>query len=165
MARERLKADDQSETSLLDRRSYLKLAGTAAAAVAGGSATATAAGSPVGYGHGGFGQMPYGGGSPGESNSAPTVESFDLSKSERLGDDRMFSVEWAVADADGDLDVVEVVVHEGLADVNFAVQDVSGGSASGWEIFEFPVGTTVEVTLRAKDSSGEVTKKTQTLSL
>lgn len=168
MARERLQADDQSEASLLDRRSYLKMAGTAAAAVAAGTGTATAAGPSVGYGEGKFGQMPYGGGdgSPGGSSpSAPTVERLDVSKSEKLGDDRMFSVKWAVADADADLDVVEVVVHEGLADVNFTVEDVSGGKASGWELFQFPVGSTLEVTLRAKDDADEVTKKTETVSL
>lgn len=166
MARERLEADDPSEASLLDRRSYLKMAGTAAAAVAAGSANATAAGQSVGYGEGQYGQMAYGGGtSGGPSESAPTVERFDVSTSERLGDDRMFSVNWTVSDAGADLDVVEVVVHEGVTDVNFSVLDVSGGRASGWELFKFPVGSDLDVTIRAKDATDKVAKKTQTLSL
>lgn len=166
MARERMKADDTAETSLLDRRSYLKMAGTAAAAVAAGSGSATAASSTVGFGEGQYGQMPYGGGSSdGSSGSAPTIDKFTLSKSEQLGDDRMFSVNWEVADPDADLDVVEVVVHQGVDDVNFSVQDVSGDSASGWELFQFPIGSTLDVTLRAKDATNKVTKDSQTISL
>lgn len=161
MARERLKADDEAETSLLDRRSYLKLAGSAAAAVAAGSGSATAA-ETYGYGEGGYGQMAYGGGS---AESAPTVERFDISKSEELGGDRQFSVRWAVADADGDLDVVEIVVHEGQADVNFAVADVSGSEGSGWQLFQFPVDSTLDVTIRAKDQGDRVVKQSQTITL
>jgi len=161
MAREQLKADDETETSLLDRRSYMKLAGSAAAAVAAGSGSATAA-EPVGFGEGGYGQMAYGGGA---AESAPTVERFDVSKSERLGDDRMFSVKWAVADADADLDVVEVVVHQGTADVNFSVSDVSGTKDSGWDLFQFPVDSTLDVTLRAKDEGDRVVKQSKTISL
>lgn len=161
MARERLQADDEAETSLLDRRSYLKLAGSAAAAVAAGSGSASAAES-AGFGEGGYGQVAFGGGA---AASAPTVDRFDVSKSEQLGDDRMFSVKWAVADTDGDLDVVEVVVHEGAADVNFSVTDVSGQSGSGWDLFQFPVGSTLDVTLRAKDEGDRVVKESQTITL
>ncbi|WP_128478765.1 hypothetical protein [Halorussus pelagicus] len=161
MARERLQADDEAETSLLDRRSYLKLAGSAAAAVAAGSGGASAA-EPVGFGEGGYGQMSFGGGA---AASAPTVDRFDVSKSEQLGDDRMFSVRWAVADSDGDLDVVEVVVHEGAADVNFSVTDVSGQRGSGWDLFQFPVGSTLDVTLRAKDEGDRVVKESQSITL
>jgi hypothetical protein len=162
MARERLKAhDDEEETSLLDRRSYLKLAGSAAAAVAAGSGSATAAES-VGFGEGGYGQVAFGGGA---AESAPSVERFDVSKSEQLGEDRMFSVKWAVADTDGDLDAVEVVVHEGAADVNFSVTDASGKSQSGWDLFQFPVGSTLDVTLRAKDEGDRVVKQSQTITL
>jgi len=161
MAREQLKADDETETSLLDRRSYMKLAGSAAAAVAAGSGGATAA-EPVGFGEGGYGQMAFGGGA---AESAPTVERFDVSKSEQLGDDRMFSVKWAVADADADLDVVEVVVHQGTADVNFSVSDVSGTNDSGWDLFQFPVDSTLDVTLRAKDEGNRVVKQSKTITL
>ncbi|UPV76308.1 hypothetical protein M0R89_19285 (plasmid) [Halorussus limi] len=161
MAREQFKADDEAETSLLDRRSYLKLAGSAAAAVAAGSGGATAAES-AGFGEGGYGQVAFGGGA---AESAPTVQRFDVSKSEQLGDDRMFSVKWAVADTDADLDVVEVVVHEGTADVNFSVTDVSGKSASGWDLFQFPVGSTLDVTIRAKDAGNRVVKQSQSITL
>ncbi|MFC4451563.1 polysaccharide lyase [Halorussus aquaticus] len=98
-------------------------------------------------------------------SAAPSVERFDVSTSNKLGGDRMFSVKWAAADADGDLDTVEAVVNDGSTDVNFAVNDVSGSSASGWELFQFPAGTTMDVTLRVKDAAGSVTKRTQSVSL
>ncbi|WP_276302497.1 hypothetical protein [Halorussus lipolyticus] len=161
MAREQTQADRQ-EASLLDRRSYLKMAGSAAAAVAVGSGTGTAADPASGFGEGGYGQVAYGGRTAG---SAPTVERFSVSKSEQLGDSRMFSVRWAVADADGDLDVVEVVVSDGSADVNFSVEDVTGASASGWELFQFPVGTLLDVTLRATDADDRVVKRSETITL
>ncbi|MFC7079036.1 hypothetical protein [Halorussus caseinilyticus] len=98
-------------------------------------------------------------------SNPPTVKKFDVSKSNRLGGDRMFSVRWAASDADKDLDTVEVVVNDGSADVNFAVEDVSGKRASGWELFQFPTGSTMDVRLRVKDSSGNVTKRSQSVSL
>lgn len=161
MAREKMDAE-QEEASLLDRRSYLKMAGAAAATVATGAGNVSAADSSTGYGAGGFGETPYGGGA---AESAPTIEQFSVSKSDQLGDSRMFSVQWEVADADADLDVVEVVVSESSADVNFSVQNVSGGSADGWEIFQFPVGTPLDVTLRAKDAGGRAVKNSKTITL
>lgn len=163
MAREQLQADEKSEASLLDRRSYLKLAGTAAAAVATGTNTALAASSSTGYGYGKYAQVPYGGVE--SSDSVPTIDRFSVSESEQLGDSRMMSVKWAVADADADLDVVEVVVHNGSADVNFSVQDVSGSSASGWELFQFPTGTTLDVDLRVKDAASNAAKDSKTITL
>jgi hypothetical protein len=163
MARERTQAHEHAEASLLDRRSYLKLAGSAVAATTAASSAGTAGTATVGYGAGGYGQSPYGGGTG--SNPAPTIDEFTVSESDRLGDDRMFSVQWAVSDDSGDLDTVEVTVVEGTADVNFSVTDVGGSSASGWELFQFPVGSTVDVTLRVKDADSQVAKKTRTLSL
>lgn len=166
MARERTHADDRTEASLLDRRSYLKLAGSAVAATAATSTVGTAqAQSPVGFGQSGYGQSPYGGGSTDPDDPVPTVEEFTVSRSERLGDDRMFSVQWAVADEAGDLDAVEVVVVDGDANVNFSVSDVSGSSASGWKLFQFPIGSDVDVSVRVTDSAGNVTKETETVSL
>lgn len=162
MARERKKANEEVEASLLDRRSYLKLAGTAVAAVAASSANATAADSS-GYGAGGFGEGEYG--SSGPTNPAPTIERFDVAKSEQLGDSRMFTVKWAVADAGEDLDVVEIVVASGPSDVDFSVFDVAGAKASDYTIFQFPVGTTLDVTVKVTDAAGTVTKDTRTVSL
>jgi len=162
MARERANADRQ-EASLLDRRSYLKMAGTAAAAVTVGVGNGVAATPSDSYGASGYGQTPYGG-----SNSAgtpPTIEGFAVSKSDQLGESRIFSVKWKVADSDEDLDVVEVVVNNGPADVNFSVQDVSGRSASGWELFQFPIGTSLDVTLRVEDSAGSAIKESKTVTL
>ncbi len=98
-------------------------------------------------------------------SNPPTVERFDVSKSETLGEDRMFSVKWAAADADADLDTVELVVNDGSADLNFAVEDASGGDASGWKLFQFPAGSTVDVILRVTDESGNVTKRSKSVAL
>ncbi|WP_435181719.1 polysaccharide lyase [Halorussus sp. AFM4] len=100
-----------------------------------------------------------------ELTAGPAVDSFDVSKSETLGDDRMFSVNWSVSDPDGNLDTVEVVVVKNGLDMNFAVTDVNGPSASGWDLFQFPIGTELDVNLRVTDSAGNVTEKTRTVTL
>jgi hypothetical protein len=163
MARERLAAND-SEASLLDRRSYLKLAGSAVAATAASSGLGTAQTDVVGYGEGGYGTSPYGGGSSDGTNPGPSVDELTVSTSERLDADRMFSVRWAVSDEAGDLDAVEVVVN-GPSGMNFEVTGVTGTSASGWELFQFPVGTSVDVTVRVENSAGSVSKETKTVTL
>lgn len=95
----------------------------------------------------------------------PAIDRFDIAKSEELGDDRMFSVRWAVSAVQKGLDTVEVVAVEGAANLNFAVTDVDGENASGWDLFQFPVGTDLDVNLRAKDVAGNVTKETTSLTL
>lgn len=158
-------AANDSEASLLDRRSYLKLAGSAVAATAASSAVGAAQTDSTGYGEGGFGQSPYGGGDSGSTNPLPTIDEFTVSKSEQLGGDRMFSVRWGVSDEAGDLDAVEVVVVDDAADMNFSVSDVGGASASGWELFQFPLDSVVDVTVRVTDEAGNVAKDTKTVSL
>jgi len=70
-----------------------------------------------------------------------------------------------VADADADLDVVEVVVDGGSLNMNFAVTDVTGESASGWDLFQFPPETTLEVHVRVTDSARNTTTETQSVTL
>lgn len=164
MARERLAAND-TEASLLDRRSYLKLAGSAVAAVGVTSGVGSAQTDAVGYGQGGYGQVPYGGGESDSANTTPTIDEFTVSSSERLGEDRMFSVRWAASDPAEDLDTIEVVVAKSPSDVNFEVTDASGAGASGWELFQFPVGSSIDVTVRAKDEAGNVSKESKSISL
>ena len=96
---------------------------------------------------------------------APSIGTFSVTKSEQLGSERMITVRWSVSDADGDLDTVEIVTAEDLSSLNFAVTDVDGANASGWELFQFPVGASVDVTLRATDGAGNVTDRTKTVSL
>ena len=96
---------------------------------------------------------------------SPSIDNFVISKSEQLGDDRMFTVKWSVSDPTADLDTVEVVTVNDLSSMNFAVTDVSGASASGWDLFQFPVGTTLDVTLRVTDGAGKVTKQMKTVTL
>ncbi|WP_135825286.1 hypothetical protein [Halorussus ruber] len=97
-------------------------------------------------------------------SSGPAIDRFDVTKSEQLGDDRMFSVRWAVSGTDNGLETVEVVAAEGT-DINFSVNDASGDSASGWDLFQFPVGTSLEVNLRVEDTAGNTTKQTQSITL
>jgi hypothetical protein len=100
-----------------------------------------------------------------QSSESLAIERFEVSKSGELGEDRVFSVKWAAADSDSNLDVVEVVVNDGASDVNFSVQDVSGSSASGWELFQFPVGSTLDVSLKIEDSNDNVVKESKTITL
>jgi hypothetical protein len=160
-----MKAREDEETSLLDRRSYLKLAGSAIAATAASSGVGAAETETVGFGGGGYGQAPYGGGSSDTTNPVPAIDEFTVSKSDQLGDDRMFSVRWAVSDEAEDLDSVEVVVIDDSATMNFGVTQVSGTSASGWDLFQFPMDSTIDVTVRVKDSAGNVSKETKSVSL
>jgi hypothetical protein len=95
----------------------------------------------------------------------PNIDRFDVNKSEQLGDGRMFSVQWAVSAADEELDSVEVVASETDNDLNFTVNDASGENASGWDLFQFPVGTELNVTLRVKDAADNVTKETKNITL
>ena len=99
------------------------------------------------------------------ADTSPSIDEFTVSPSERLGDDRMFTVNWTVADPNGDLDTVEVVTVKDVASMNFAVTDVNGASASGWDLFQFPVGTALDVTLRVTDGRGNVTKRTRSVTL
>ncbi|USZ69747.1 polysaccharide lyase (plasmid) [Halorussus salilacus] len=98
-------------------------------------------------------------------SDGPDIDRFEISKSQQLGDDRMFSVQWAVSENEDELDTVEVVVAEDEENMNFAVTDVSGESASGWDLFQFPVDTGLEVTLRAEDGGENVTTQTETITL
>lgn len=95
----------------------------------------------------------------------PDVDRFNVTKSEQLGEDRMFSVQWAVSDVENGLETVEVVVVENTADVNFAVTNVAGESASGWDLFQFPIGTELDVTLRVTDAAENATKQSKTITL
>jgi hypothetical protein len=142
MARERQNVERCTDESLLNRRSYLKLSASAAAAVAAGASGVGAA-----------------------ETASPTIDRFGVTKSRQLGTDQMFAVQWSVSDADGNLDVVEVVVNDGAEDLSFAVEDVNGGSASGWKLFQFGVGQTLDVNLNVKDDDGNVTSDSTAVTL
>ncbi len=77
----------------------------------------------------------------------------------------MVTVKWEVADSGNDLDVVEVVVGDGSYNLNFAVTDVTGGSASGWDIFQFPIGTSLNVSLKVTDTAGNTTQQSKSVTL
>jgi beta-glucanase (GH16 family) len=106
-----------------------------------------------------------GGSSSGSTSSDPTIESVTVSKSSTLGDDKMFVVRWNAADAAENLDSVEVQVVKDTTQMNFEVTDVSGASASGWDIFQFPTGSTVDVIVTAQTSNGGSAKQTKTVTL
>lgn len=95
----------------------------------------------------------------------PAIDSFDVSESQKLGDDRMFSVNWDVSAGDANLDVVEIAVAESDMDMNFSVTNVSGRNASDWDLFQFPIGSALDVNIRVKDDNGTVTKETKRITL
>lgn len=97
--------------------------------------------------------------------NAPTIQNFTVSPSDQLGDNRMFSVQWEVADADGDLSLVEVVVSGPDLSLNFSTTQVSGKTASGWDLFQFPAGQAYDVTIRVSDQDNVVGKEQQTIQL
>lgn len=98
-------------------------------------------------------------------NTGPTVTEFDISISSTLDDDRIFTVNWGVEDVNHDLDTVEVVVSESSLSFNFAVTDVSGTTASGWDMFQFPIDSTLDVSLRVTDGRGNTTRTKKTITL
>lgn len=166
MARKKAR-NDEPEASLLDRRTFLQAAGAAvasAAAVGAGSGSATAV--SAGYGSGGYGTVAYGG-SPVQpsAGSPPFIDSFTLTKSEQLGANRQLVVKWDVGDEDGDLETVEVTAVAGAKSMNFDVKKVSGSRDTGWKIFKFKVGTSLDVTLRVTDGAGNVETRTESVTL
>ena len=106
-----------------------------------------------------------GGSSSDSTTGSIQIDRFEVVKSETLGDDRMFSVRWAVSSSNQELDTVEIVAAKDILNQNFEVIDVSGRNASGWDLFQFPVGTELNVSLRAQDTAGNVAKDTKSITL
>lgn len=112
-----------------------------------------------GYGHGGYGAWTYG------HAAAPEITSLHATPSERLGENRMLSIEWVAGHGDGLLDRVEVVANDGAFGIDFSVAHASGASASGWELYQFPVETTLTVTARVTATDGQTTTEQATVTL
>lgn len=164
MARETTR-ENQRATSVLGRRSYLKLAGMALATTGAAAAvgdTATAATDIDDENVATADEQTF---SKTTANGEPEITTFTISKSKHGGSDRLFRVMWAATDGKRDLETVKVTTAENGSAMNSNLTPVSGGSAAGWEIFQSPAGTTLDVDVQLTDATGMVTTETQTVAL
>ncbi|WP_436923363.1 S8 family serine peptidase [Halosimplex amylolyticum] len=105
--------------------------------------------------------------SGGTGDNAPVVDSYSVTEAGSPNPHAEITADWAVSDADGDLDsvVVEVFDPSGAV-VDSATSNVSGSSASGSDSFKIKQGggTTYDVTLTVTDAAGNSTSETQSVS-
>mgnify|MGYP003835955859 CR=1 FL=1 len=99
------------------------------------------------------------------SDEAPVVDSFSVSEAGSPNPHAKITADWVVSDVDGDLDSVVVEVLDGGSVVDSATTQVSGGSASGTDVFEIKHGggTTYDVELTVTDESGLTATETRTV--
>ena len=90
------------------------------------------------------------------TNTAPTVDSYRVTEAGSPNPHAEITADWAVSDAEGNLDDVLVEVLDGGRTVDSARTNVSGGSASGSESFKIKHarGASYEVTLTVTDTAG-----------
>ena len=98
-------------------------------------------------------------------DEAPVVDSFSVSEAGSPNPHAKITADWVVSDVDGDLDSVVVEVLDGGSVVDSATTQVSGGSASGTDVFEIKHGggTTYDVELTVTDESGLTATETRTV--
>ena len=169
-------SNGRDSESLLDRRSCLKLAGGLVGAGAlGTAATGRIAGAESGDGSAGYGVGEYGGGGFGvgdgggedeqPSGAAPTVDGLDASESGAQNPHADVSLEWAVSDADGDLNSMKLDVSDGSNSVYSEWATLSGEAASGSSQFQIVDGASesYDVTLLVVDAAGNETTERDTV--
>jgi subtilisin len=90
------------------------------------------------------------------TNTAPTVDSYRVTEAGSPNPHAEITADWAVSDAEGNLDDVLVEVLDGGRTVESARTNVSGGSASGSDRFKIKhaKGATYDVTLTVTDTAG-----------
>lgn len=97
----------------------------------------------------------------------PTIERFDVTEAGKPNPHADISVDWAVADAGGDLDGVAIEVTEPAtgAVLDTRTDAASGASASGRDAFSYKHvdGVTFAVTLTVADRSGSTASATTTV--
>jgi len=100
-----------------------------------------------------------------DTESAPTIDKFDVSSESPNNPHAELIVDWTVSDTDDNLDTVEVVVADIDEFETFSsTTNVSGGSASGTDEFKdkFDSGE-YDVTLTVTDTAGNSTSDTKTV--
>jgi hypothetical protein len=95
------------------------------------------------------------------TSNAPTIERFDVTDNGEPGLNR-YEVEWAVADAGGDLDVVVSLLRHKGETVSAQSTYVSGGEAFGTHTHE-DRGRVDELVLVVNDTSNRVSSESKTL--
>jgi len=110
------------------------------------------------------------GGDGGDGNGAPTVDSLSASEVETDDGDAEFDIDWAVNDADGNLDSVDLTLTDDTAGEteDTASVSVSGDTASGTERLVAPgddgSGNDYTVELVVTDADGASSSDTATVS-
>lgn len=101
-----------------------------------------------------------------DATTAPTVERFAVAEAGSPNPHAEITVEWAVADGDGDLDTVDVnVVEAGGAVVDGSRHDVGGADAAGTDSFKIKHarGATFDVRLTVADGAGGTASAARTV--
>ena len=99
------------------------------------------------------------------TNSAPVFDSYSVTEAGKNNPFANIDVNWAVSDADGNLDTVTIEVFDSTGTVvDSATNDVSGSSASGLDEFKIRGrNATYDVTTTVTDTSGASNSRTQTV--
>lgn len=150
---------DETDDATINRRSYLKLTGAAATAVAvpnvaAGTATAATAGYGAnGYGLGGFGTSDT---PDSTTNAAPRIKRVRVSESSPPNPHANVRVDWTVSDADGDLESVSIDILDDGRTVESATVAASGDHATDTTETRIKkgAGRTYEVLITVTDSNG-----------
>ncbi len=100
-------------------------------------------------------------------STAPAIDSYTVTESGSPNPHAEITADWAVSDADGDLDTVVVEVFDSTGSLaDSATTNVGGSSASGSDSFKIKQGggTTYDVTLTVTDAAGNSTSRTESVS-
>ena len=99
------------------------------------------------------------------TNTAPTVDSYRVTEANSPNPHAEITADWAVSDAEGNLDDVLVEVLDEGRTVDSARTNVSGGSASGSDRFKIKHarGASYELTLTVTDTAGKAALDTGTV--
>ncbi|MFB6207140.1 MAG: fibronectin type III domain-containing protein [Haloglomus sp.] len=101
------------------------------------------------------------------SNSAPSIDSYSVTEAGSPNPHCEITADWAVSDADGDLDTAAVRVFDSSGSlVDSTTTDVSGSSAGGTDAFKIKHvdDQTFDVTLTVTDTNGSTADATRTVS-
>lgn len=101
------------------------------------------------------------------TSSAPTVDTYVVTEAGKPNPHATITADWAVSDADGDLNAVLVEVFDSTGvRLDSARTNVDGGSASGIDEFKikFANNETFDVRVTVGDDAGNTTVRTETVS-
>jgi subtilisin len=99
-------------------------------------------------------------------DTAPVIDSYTVTEAGSPNPHAEITADWAVSDADGDLQRVDIVVSDGSGTVDSKSTSVGGSSAAGSTAFKIKHGggTSYDVTCTVRDSNGNTDSETQSVS-